>query len=50
MKLSKTDFLIYRNCALNARVEHHRPDVYRAQPLSALDPGLLETVSGEKSQ
>ena len=42
MKLSKTDFLIYRGCAHNAWVKRHRPDVFHAQPLSAFDLGLLE--------
>ena len=43
MKLSKTDFLIYRDCKHNAWVKIHRPEVYRAGPLSAFDLGLLET-------
>ena len=43
MKLSKTDFLIYRDCKHNAWVKIHRPEVYRAEPLSAFDLGLLET-------
>jgi hypothetical protein len=43
MKLSKTDFLIYRDCPHNAWVKLHQPDVYRAKPLSAFDLGLLET-------
>lgn len=30
MKLSKTDFLIFRECAHNAGVRLHRPAVYRA--------------------
>lgn len=43
MKLSKTDFLIYRECAHNAWVKLHRPDVYHAKPLSEFDQTLLET-------
>ena len=31
MKLSKTDFLIYRECAHNAWMKIHAPEVYRAQ-------------------
>jgi hypothetical protein len=42
MKLSKTDFLIFRECAHNAWVKLHRPEVYRAEPLSAFDQALLE--------
>ena len=45
MKLSKTDFLIYRACKHNAWVKIHPPEVYRAEPLSAFDLGLLETGS-----
>lgn len=43
MKLTKTDFLIYRECAHNAWVKVHRPDVYRAQPSSEFDLALLES-------
>lgn len=42
MKLSKTDFLIFRECAHNAWVKLHRPDVYRAVPMSEFDLSLLE--------
>jgi hypothetical protein len=43
MKLSKTNFLVYRECAHNAWVKLHRPDVYGEQPLSSFDLGMLET-------
>lgn len=43
MKLSKTVFLIYRECAHNAWVKLHRPDVYNAEPMSEFDLSLLET-------
>ncbi len=43
MKLTKTDFLIYRDCAHNAWMKLHRPEVYRASPPSAFDLALLET-------
>ena len=43
MKLSKTDFLIYRDCAHNAWVKMHRPEIYRAKPLSAFDQNIIET-------
>jgi hypothetical protein len=43
MKLNKTDFLIYRACAHNAWVKLHRPEIYRAQPLSAFERNIIET-------
>lgn len=43
MKLSKTNFLIYRDCAHNAWLKIHAPDVYRAKPLSAFDEALMKT-------
>jgi len=43
MKLTKTDFLIYRDCAHNAWMKLHRPEVYLASPRSAFDLALLET-------
>ena len=42
MRLSKTDFLIFRECAHNAWVKLHRPEVYRAEPPSAFDQALME--------
>ena len=42
MKSSKTDFLIFRECAHNAWVKLHRPEVYRAQPISEFDQSLME--------
>ena len=42
-ELSKTDFLIYRDCAHNAWVKIHAPEIYRAKPLSLFEQGLLET-------
>ncbi len=43
MKLSKTNFLIYRDCAHNAWVRIHAPDIYRAKPLSLFEQELLKT-------
>lgn len=43
MKLSKTNFLIYRDCAHNAWVKMHKPEVYRAKPLSVFDQNIIET-------
>jgi len=43
MKLSKTDYLIYRDCGKNAWLKVHKPDIYYAKPLSAFDQGIIET-------
>lgn len=43
MKLSKTDYLIWRECPHNAWLKVHRKDIYNATPLSAFDQGLLDT-------
>lgn len=43
MKLNKTDFLIYRECAHNAWVKVHRPEIYRAKPTSVFDQNVIDT-------
>lgn len=43
MKLTKTNFLIYKDCAKNAWLKIHKPDVYFAEALSVFDQGLVET-------
>jgi len=43
MKLTKTDFLIYKDCAKNAWLKIHKPDVYFEKPLSAFDQTIIET-------
>ncbi|MEK7585904.1 MAG: DUF2779 domain-containing protein [Patescibacteria group bacterium] len=43
MKLTKTDYLIYKDCAKNAWLKVHKPDIYYAEPLSAFDQGIIET-------
>lgn len=43
MKLTKTDYLIYRDCAKNAWLKVHKPDIYYAKSLSAFDEGIIET-------
>jgi hypothetical protein len=43
MKLTKTDYLIYRDCAKNAWLKVHKPDIYFAEPISAFDQGIIET-------
>lgn len=43
MKLTKTDYLIFRDCGKNAWLKVHKPDIYYAKPLSAFDQGIIET-------
>lgn len=43
MRLTKTDYLIYKDCAKNAWLKVHNPDVYYAKPLSVFDQGIIET-------
>src|SRR5262245_22272317 len=43
MHLSKTNFLVYRDCPHNAWIKSHRSDVYRAKSLSAFDQSIVET-------
>mgnify|MGYP001567445113 CR=1 FL=1 len=43
MKLTKTDYLIYKDCAKNAWLKVHKPDIYFTKPLSVFDQGIIET-------
>ena len=43
MKLSKTNYLIWRDCPHNAWAKIHVPEIYHAKPLSTFDAALLET-------
>ncbi|MFA6274527.1 MAG: hypothetical protein WC662_05185, partial [Candidatus Paceibacterota bacterium] len=43
MKLTKTDYLIYKDCEKNAWLKIHKPDVYFAKQLSAFDKTIIET-------
>ena len=43
MKLTKTDYLIYKDCAKNAWLKIHKPEIYFSKPLSAFDEGIIET-------
>src|ERR1035437_3046998 len=43
MKLTKTDYLIYKDCGKNAWLKVHKPEIYYAKPLSAFDEGIIET-------
>lgn len=42
-KLSKTNYLVYRDCAHNAWVKVHRPDVYHARPPSVFEQAVMDT-------
>jgi hypothetical protein len=44
MKLTKTIYLSYRDCAHNAWVRVHQPEIYDAHPPSEFDLDLMETV------
>jgi hypothetical protein len=41
--LSKTDYLIYRECSKNAWLKIHCPDVYKKAELSEFDKAIIET-------
>jgi hypothetical protein len=43
MRLTKTDFLIAKDCNKNAWLKVHRPDVYKAKPLTDFDKNIIET-------
>jgi len=43
MKLTKTDYLIYRDCAKNAWLKVHKSDIYFSKPLSAFDQTIIDT-------
>jgi hypothetical protein len=43
MKLSKTNYLVYRDCGHNAWVKVHKPEIYHAEPLSVFDQAIIET-------
>jgi hypothetical protein len=43
MLLTKTDFLIARDCNKNAWLKIHKPDIYKQKPLSDFDLNIIET-------
>jgi len=43
MKLSKTNYLIYRDCGKNAWLKIHKPDIYKSFPLTEFEEGIIET-------
>ena len=42
-KLSKTNYLVYRDCVHNAWVKIHRPEVYHARPPSVFEQAVMDT-------
>ena len=45
MLLTKTNYLLYRECPQNTWVKIFAPDIYHAQPLSAFDQMIMSTGS-----
>ncbi|HAV11747.1 MAG TPA: hypothetical protein DCX32_04395 [Candidatus Moranbacteria bacterium] len=43
MKLSKTNFLICLDCAKNAWLKIHRPEVYKQKALSSFEQNIIDT-------
>ncbi|MFH1608584.1 MAG: DUF2779 domain-containing protein, partial [Patescibacteria group bacterium] len=43
MKLTKTDYLIYKDCAKNAWLKIHKKDIYYEKQLSVFDQTIIET-------
>ena len=41
--LSKTNYLVYRDCKKNAWLKIHRPDIYNASQLSEFEKAIIET-------
>ena len=40
--LSKTNYLVYRDCKKNAWLKVHRPDIYNASQLSEFEKAIIE--------
>jgi hypothetical protein len=43
MQLSKTNFLIFLDCAKNAWLKIHKPDIYKKYPLSSFELNIIDT-------
>lgn len=43
--LSKTDYLVYRECKKNAWMKIHEPGIYKSQPLSEFEKMIIKTGS-----
>jgi hypothetical protein len=41
--LSKTNYIVWRECKKNAWLKVHKPDIYFAEPLSAFEQQIVET-------
>ena len=41
--LSKTNYILFRECAKNAWLKVHKPDIYYANELSAFEQQIIET-------
>lgn len=41
--LSKTDYILYRDCKKNAWLKVHKPDIYSQFPISEFDKSLMES-------
>lgn len=42
MKLSKTNFITYRECKKNAWLKIHKPDIYYQYPLSSFEQNIID--------
>lgn len=43
MKISKTNFIIFLDCAKNAWLKIHKPNIYKKYPLSSFELNIIET-------
>ncbi|MEA3399359.1 MAG: hypothetical protein U9R00_02510, partial [Patescibacteria group bacterium] len=43
MLLSKTNYLIYRDCKKNAWLKIHKSEIYKQYPLNSFELGIIET-------
>ena len=44
VKLSKTNYLVWRDCPHNAWIKQNLPDIYNANSPSAFEQGLFDTA------
>lgn len=43
MKLTKTNYILFRDCAKNTWIKIHKPDIYYAQELSQFEKTIIES-------
>ena len=43
INLSKTDYILYRECPKNVWYKIHRPDIYSESELSEFEKSIMET-------